>query len=339
MEKHLRHLPKLKKGEYCLNCGHFLSEDDNFCPRCGQLNDTRRPTFMDWVREILGDFFAYDSRLINSIKPLLTQPGQLSIDYIKGKRASHIHPIRLYLIVSFVLFLFISLSNFKDKYILPEDQTEENIVDINGKKDISIYSIFTDLNIKDSLVKSAENKYRDRFAVYLLDLKKYNEKNYEKVSKRYPFKKDIVDKLIFNKAVEYAQFSFDKMGSILYQKTPLISLLFLPFFVIFLNLIHYKKDILYLEHLVFTFNTQSVLFILMIVSEILSLFYEPLGDIVESTFLIIIFPIYLFMALRNFYQYPNIKRTVLMFVLLNITYLSSAIFTFILGVFLTFFAY
>ena len=340
MEKHLRHLPKLDKGETCLNCGHKLQGDDNFCSRCGQLNNTKRQTFMDWVREVLGDFFAYDSRLLNSLTPLLLKPGQLSIDYINGKRSSHIHPMRLYLVVSFIMFLLISITDFKEKYTLTEDSnTEITNVSFNGSKNSSIYSIFDKDIIDDSLIDISRKNYRDRFMLYLLDIKKYDNLDYEKARERYDFKKTSLDKFTFNKAVEYSTFTFDKLGDLLIDKLPVIAFLFLPFFVIFLNLIHYKKDILYLEHLVFAFHTQSALFILMIIGEIFTLIYQPLGDFIVNSFSLVIFPIYLFIALKKYYKYKTYKKTIVMFLTINTIYLTSAFLAFVLGIFFTFFSY
>ena len=342
MEKHLRHLPKLKKGNSCLNCGHDLTEDSNFCPRCGQINDTKRLTFMDWIREILSDFFSYDSRLQNSLTPLFKKPGQLSIDYIKGKRSSHIHPIRLYLVVSFIFFLLNTISDFKDNYINTNKNTivySEPSFNINGGDEASIYTIFTDKTISDSLITLSESRYRDRFILYLLDIKKYNNKDYKTASNRYHFKKTALDRFTFNKAVEYSSFTYKKLGVILEKKLPIIAFLFLPFFVIFLNLLHYKKDILYLEHLVFAFYTQSVLFVMLIIEEIITIVYEPLGDSIGKIFIFIIFPIYLFLALKKFYDYPTFKKTFAMFVLLNFIYFSTALLTFIIGIFLTLFSY
>ncbi len=297
---------------------------------------------MDWIREILSDFFSYDSRLQNSVTPLFKNPGQLSIDYIKGERSSHIHPIRLYLVVSFIFFLLNTISDFKDNYINTNENTivsSDSDFSINGGNEDSIYTIFNDSIISDSLIKLSKNRYRTRFFLYLLDIKKYNNKDYKTVSNRYHFEETALDRFTFNKAIEYSSFTYKKLGVILEKKLPIIAFLFLPFFVIFLNLLHYKKDILYLEHLVFAFYTQSVLFTMLIIEEILTIIYEPLGDFSGNIFIFIIFPIYLFLALKKFYKYPTIKKTIAMFVVINFIYLSTALLTFIIGMFLTFFSY
>ena len=342
METNLSHLPKLKKGNTCLNCGHILTEEDNFCPRCGQLNDTTRLTFMDWVREILSDFISYDSRLRNSLLPLFKNPGQLSIDYINGQRSSHIHPIRLYLIASFLFFLISSITSFKEHYITTSKSVTDSSnfdISINDDNEGSIYSIVDNITINDSLINVSKNSYKSRFILYLLDIKKYNNKDYKTASDRYNFEKTNLDKFAFYKAIEYSTLTLKELGSVLEKKLPIIAFTFLPFFVIFLNLIHYKKDILYLEHLVFAFYTQSVLFLMLTFEEIASLIYEPLGDTIGNIFIFLIFPIYLFIALKKFYKYPSIKRTVIIFLLLNFIYFFTAFLAIVFGTFFAFFTY
>ena len=341
MEKHLRHLPKTEKGDKCLNCGHNLDHDDNFCPRCSQLNNIKRVTFMDWIREILGDFFAYDSRVKNSLIPLLLNPGQLSIDYNKGQRASHIHPVRLYLVVSFILFLSISLVNLKEDYAKAENTDTVDLTEssLNGSNKASIYSVFDKQEIDDTLIDISRKNYVDRFILYLLDIKKHNNINYKAVSDRYNFEKTTLDRFTYNKAVEYSTFTFDKLGSYIFKKLPIIAFIFLPFFVLFLNLIHYKKDILYLEHLVFAFHAQSTFFFLILLSEIVTLISEPLGDFIGYSTMFVIFPIYLFLALKKFYQYKTIMKTVLMFAVINFIYIATASLAFLFGVFFALFSY
>ena len=338
MEKHLRHLPKTKKGDTCLNCGHKLTEEDNFCPRCSQINDTKRFTFMDWAREILSDFLAYDSRFGNSIKPLITNPGQLSIDYIKGKRASHIHPVRLYLVVSFLFFLLVSLNNFKDKYIVVNEDSK-SIITINDTENASIYSILKETEITEPIIDSARQSHIDRFMLFLLDIREEGIQDYDKVIEKYGFENNWLNRTLYKKATEYSTFTMDKFNKMLRKKLPVFAFMFLPIFVIFLNLVYYKKDILYLEHLVFAFHTQSALYILLSVSQIIALIYSPLENIFTEIFLFVVFPIYLYMALKKFYEYPTVFKSILNFIGINIVYFLTSILFFVLAIIVTFFMY
>lgn len=87
----------------CRNCGHELSGP--FCPSCGQPVKTFMRAVWGLVYEMLDEFFSFDSRAVNTFPPLLLRPGFLTNEYIAGRRASYVSPLRLYLLVSIVFFL------------------------------------------------------------------------------------------------------------------------------------------------------------------------------------------------------------------------------------------
>ena len=91
----------------CANCGRSFS--GRFCPDCGQdLEDVRRP-FAEIARDFLGDFFAFDARLWRTLVPLFTQPGRLTVDYVEGRRARYVPPLRLYVFAAFVYFTIVAI--------------------------------------------------------------------------------------------------------------------------------------------------------------------------------------------------------------------------------------
>lgn len=97
--------------------------------------------------------------------------------------------------------------------------------------------------------------------------------------------------------------------------------IFLPIFALSLKLFYYRKRMNYMEHLVFVFHTQTVFFLLLLISTLISL----LGYLNNVWVFLLLFLIYLFMALRKFYQQGAIK-TFIKFVLLNWVYSTLAMF-------------
>jgi hypothetical protein len=87
----------------CLNCGATIAS--TFCGDCGQRALPPRPT----VRELAGDAFAelsgWDGKFVETFKLLLRKPGELTRQFIDGRRVRFISPVRLYLTVSVVYFL------------------------------------------------------------------------------------------------------------------------------------------------------------------------------------------------------------------------------------------
>ncbi len=64
--------------------------------------------FSEAIGELADDVVAWDSRLWRTLLPLVFKPGYLTAEFIAGRKARYVAPYRLYLIISFILFLVIS---------------------------------------------------------------------------------------------------------------------------------------------------------------------------------------------------------------------------------------
>jgi hypothetical protein len=87
----------------CLNCGEPLS--GAFCSACGQRVLPPRPSLRELLGEAFAEFSGWDGKLANTLRLLVLRPGQLTIDFLEGRRARYISPLRLYLSVSLVYFV------------------------------------------------------------------------------------------------------------------------------------------------------------------------------------------------------------------------------------------
>jgi hypothetical protein len=95
-------------GLSCPNCGRVFH--GRFCPDCGQeLQDVRRP-IGQVVGEFLGDFLAFDARVWRTLVPLVGKPGELTREYLAGRRARYVPPLRLYVFGGFVYFTVMALT-------------------------------------------------------------------------------------------------------------------------------------------------------------------------------------------------------------------------------------
>jgi hypothetical protein len=86
----------------CLNCNAELN--GAFCASCGQRSAPANPTVSELVGDAWNEMSGYDGRIAATFKNLL-RPGQLTVDYLQGRRARYLSPVRLYLIVSVIYFL------------------------------------------------------------------------------------------------------------------------------------------------------------------------------------------------------------------------------------------
>ena len=62
-------------------------------------------TFWHMVKHFLYDITHFDSKFFDSMKYLLFKPGFLPQEYIKGRRASYLNPVKKYVFTSAVFFL------------------------------------------------------------------------------------------------------------------------------------------------------------------------------------------------------------------------------------------
>ena len=62
------------------------------------------------VREFLGDFLAFDTRIWRTLVPLVARPGELSREHFAGRRARYVPPLRLYVFSGFVYFTVMALT-------------------------------------------------------------------------------------------------------------------------------------------------------------------------------------------------------------------------------------
>jgi hypothetical protein len=115
------HLPE-RTEKICLNCGADVQ--GRFCHVCGQENIEPKESFWHLVTHFVYDITHFDGKFFSTLRYLLFKPGFLSHEYLRGRRASYLHPIRMYVFTSAIFFLiFFSM------------RKEEEAVKVNEKKD------------------------------------------------------------------------------------------------------------------------------------------------------------------------------------------------------------
>ncbi len=87
----------------CLNCGARLR--GQYCGTCGQRSRSRLISLWELISDAFGDLFEIDSRLWQTLVPLLIRPGRLTHDYLQGRRARYMPPFRMYLVLSLLFFV------------------------------------------------------------------------------------------------------------------------------------------------------------------------------------------------------------------------------------------
>jgi hypothetical protein len=106
-------------AEHCLNCDAVLT--GLYCSQCGQRVQLRRLSVAALSRDLVHDLVDLDSRVWRTLHALLFQPGQLTNEYISGRRTLYTPPFRLYLVLSLVYFVLPSFKHETATFNVSDD--------------------------------------------------------------------------------------------------------------------------------------------------------------------------------------------------------------------------
>ena len=100
----------------CANCDAPVHLQ--FCPQCGQPVKDPDPTLRELTEELAAELLHWDGKLWTTLATLVRRPGELTAEYLVGKRARFISPLKLYLSAS-VVYFFLSAVGPADPNLKP----------------------------------------------------------------------------------------------------------------------------------------------------------------------------------------------------------------------------
>jgi hypothetical protein len=269
-----------KKGDIskpvnCQNCNHQLGVHDDFCPACGQKALPEHLSLKYFLLEFLNNYFSFDSKFFNTVKPLLIKPAFLSMEFISGRRIRYINPIQLFIFSSFLFFLVNSVMILKE-------ETDQGLVTIsNGGND--------KINVDSIKIEKADSLYiiRDGQETDTLD----NSYVGEFVKRGQDF--NALDAAARNEKVSKS-FSYAVF-------------LLLPLFALYLGWFFRQKKRHYLENIIFSLHFHAFYFI----AGIFVLLFDRLltGDI-DNLILLTLVGIYLLVAVKRFYAFSWLSTVI-----------------------------
>ncbi|MDN3620483.1 DUF3667 domain-containing protein [Polaribacter undariae] len=297
--------------------------------------------------------FNFDAKFWKTLIPLLIRPGEVSKNYIAGKRQRYSNPFKFYLTVSVIFFLIIGITdsyndfnNFRNGKN-PNNTDIFNAINLNLKEDQKKDSI---LNLKetDSTLTAIKDTI-SKMPFLKVGGKEIKIVKMLKFQKQHPnlYVDDALDSLKIDKSFSnkfwysrsqlintiYTDSTVSKKLKKQFLSYSSIALfILLPLFTLFLKFIYIRSKFTYVEHLIFVFHTQTLFFLLLSIFYILNIFIET--DSYTGLFLLL-FLLYLFLAMKKFYEQSFIK-TLFKYVFANVLFM---IFTSLGVVFISFIAF
>jgi hypothetical protein len=328
----LSHIPQRKEKD-CLNCGTTVQ--GKYCHVCGQENVEPKETFWHMVTHFFKDITHFDGSFFTTLKDLLFKPGFLSKEYMKGRRASYLHPVRMYVFTSAIFFLiffsFFSSVDFNSTQDDPltKEKRKALIEDIEKKykKEPGKTELLQQLELlrdtTKSITKNDITKLSTRDILTVTGMNYRSIAEYDSMEKALPvaerdgwLKRRIAKKIIGinNKYRGNRQEALNKLFESMLHNFPYMLFVSLPLFALILRLVYirrkWRKQFYIADHGVFTIHLYVFSFILLLLVFALSALEEAThwkytGWLVFILMMLLFF--YLYKAMRNFYGQRRLK--------------------------------
>lgn len=131
---------------HCLNCGTELQ--GMFCHKCGQDASLVNPSRRALVKEYILNLLPLDSLVLPSFCNLIFHPGRMPKEYCAGRYVSHMHPLKLNLLILVVLVMLFS-------FVGTEARIEKDLESVAQKErlisDIALSAIVESANYQEKM--------------------------------------------------------------------------------------------------------------------------------------------------------------------------------------------
>lgn len=142
---------KERKEKNCLNCNARVF--GSYCHVCGQENIEPKETAWGLVVHFFNDITHFEGKFIASLRYLLFKPGFLTAEYLRGRRASYMNPVRMYVFTS--AFFFIMFFSF---FSATETTPEVFKLNDSDKKGAKVKKPVTQNEAKEAALNAVDTK-------------------------------------------------------------------------------------------------------------------------------------------------------------------------------------
>jgi len=277
------------------------------------------------AKDLLEELFNLDTRLFRTLRRLLFQPGRLTVEYVAGRRAGYVPPLRLFVFSSFILFLLLgilstqtvtlegSASGALDSLVTQEARQASPASESASEAQIDVTSN-DPIRMSQDVVRAMETKTDSLRTVHTLR----GQLHYALL--RGLLRADRSPQLFMQQLI---------------GRLSGLTFLLVPVFALLLKGLYVRSGRLYIEHLIFALHTHVVFFIGLIGIVLIALLgvSASLGYLQGALFWGT--GLYLLLALRRTYQQGWIK-TFAKWIALLIAYLTLITVAMVIYTLLTF---
>jgi len=317
----------------CLNCNAEVQ--GRFCHICGQENIEPKETVWHLISHFFQDITHFDGKFFSSLKYLITKPGFLPKEYMIGRRASYINPIRMYVFTSAIFFLiFFSVFKIDSRSVVTTNMNGKTYAEIEAMDSLAFDAFTKNVNKEDKkpvlpMNRAEFKRYFDsstNMSNFQFTPGHYRSKaEYDSLLRSGKKKHNWFERQLIYKNIEINEkFKgrkgeiFTTFAEILLHSLPQMFFILLPLFAGILKLLYIRrKNYYYVNHGIFSIHFYIFSFITMLVMFGLSKLNGSLHwGFVTFIQAILGFGIffYLYKAMRNFYQQRRAKTVFKFFI-------------------------
>ncbi|MBR5892338.1 MAG: DUF3667 domain-containing protein [Bacteroidaceae bacterium] len=339
--------------KHCLNCGTELN--GNYCHICGQEATTPTPSVKDFIMEYLYNAYIWDPKFVQTIKHLICHPGHLTNEFLSGKFASQVHPLKLNMFMLFVFITLFALFSGTEKMNssvieLTDNETVLSTLQVEMISNDKEYAEKLKTSPRDTVLLIAPLFIADEYPEFISRIRlieKGKNDYHDKWAAAVPHAL-IEDKIIIPIYKEYYSFNteegriiekiaiarkvWEQLVDISTRYFPMIVLLTAPFLAFALRLVHHKHKCPRISHFIFSLHYTAHLELLIISIFLLYLFIEPPTELMQWI-LLLTSCAYLTISFRQVYKRDSWIKSCIKAILTTFIYLMIILSVFI-GLFL-----
>ncbi|GAC1628302.1 MAG: hypothetical protein NVS9B10_18060 [Nevskia sp.] len=300
----------------CADCAAPVS--GKYCAACGQETRIETPTVKHFLQEFADQYVALEGKLGRTLRVLILKPGQLTLDYVEGRRQRYVRPLKLYLTISVVFFTLLGL--------LP-DSLNPISRPVETKDEASVQIDYSDQDKNEDRKKDEANAAAASAGPEAAEAPKPGSTPAPKTgsSARTPEPEPApgsFEAKVKDRAEAFSKLSREQQNRLVGKKladdAPYAMFFLLPYFALLLKFFYRETRQRYGVHLLFSLHLHSFVFIL------LAFGFLPLPELLRSGLQIGAMT-YVFFALRRVYGGTVVRTLWRMFWLFSLYVIALSI--------------